>query len=314
MTKEPSDGLVEDLVHEPLWIMEEVITPFASRSQYHFRKWSQMPELVCALAYTMCQAYVDLIDESLQPIIDKARLTGYSAREEWVNCLMAVVADHFRTNILPGLVDVIQEQDSPSGPAAALWLHSADQVLGFDTRMRSLAVQASGILADADIHERIGDSPGIVMSCIGVFAERPDWLKVWAEVEFADAWEKLRLALDKEEAWVVKQEIGGISQSALSSSRVPSGSEAVLASMWAVIDRCRTLPEAEERLNFVKEGATPIAKKYHEELLQRCEQAEGLVDLAKETEMVKVAVCINAARFCESKLQVLLVPFQDSGF
>jgi hypothetical protein len=322
---------VDHLPHEPLWTVEELVSSIASRAEHHFVRWTQKPELVCALAYRVCQEYVDMIDEYLQPMIDKARLAGYSAREEWVSCLVGMVGKHLRIKILPGLANDVQEETVVSGPAAALWLHTVDQILAFDIRMRSLAVRALGLFqmgseGDAVNQDSIGDLLGSGVGCIGVFAEQASWLQVWAHVEFADAWDKLKPKLEKEEFWVIdrgmmpsSQRLGAsglgdgefLGQQSLGSSeefRAPAGAHAMLATMLSIIDRCRSLPKVDQRLAFIRAGAVLVAKEYHKELLQRCQEAEGLTALAEENEMVKVAFCANAARFFECRLQVLLTP------
>jgi hypothetical protein len=149
---------------------------------------------------------------------------------------------------------------------------------------------------------------------------------VWAHVEFADAWDKLKPKLEKEEFWVIdrgmmpsSQRLGAsglgdgefLGQQSLGSSeefRAPAGAHAMLATMLSIIDRCRSLPKVDQRLAFIRAGAVPVAKEYHKELLQRCQEAEGLTALAEENEMVKVAFCANAAHFFECRLQVLLTP------
>ena len=302
-------------VYDSLWAMEELVSPFATQTEFHFRKWIQKPELICALAYSICQEFVDIVDANLQPVIDKASLVGYSAREEWVLCLSAMARRFFKSNVFTGLAQDIQEGDVAPKAATSLWLHTIDQILAFDAKMKSLLVQDSGAIqfrsgVDAIIQHGIVDKARSGFGCMRLFGDRRDWLDLWAHIEFSDAWEKLRPLLNKEEAWVVKKS-SRATKSLSPSAGVPSGAVAVLASMWSLIDRCRTLPEAELRLAFVRGGAAVIAREYHDELL---DHAEGFMDTGAENEMLIVAACVNAARHCEYKLQVAFSPYFQGKF
>ncbi|KAG0581663.1 hypothetical protein KC19_4G269900 [Ceratodon purpureus] len=299
-----STGINADkfLTYEPLWAMQELVCPFATQAIYHFKKWVQKPELVCQLAHTMCQGYVDTVDVLLQPVISDSGLTDYSAREEWVLCFSLMVQNFFKSTVFPGLAEDLEGSEA-SRPATSLWLHIVDQILAFDTKMSSLLVQNTGIVqfrpgSDSIIQHRIFEKSKKGLGVVHVFAERPHWLDVWANIEYADAWEKLMAFLNTEEAWAVKE-----SNRTILEKGIPSGATAVLAAMWSAIDRCRTLPEVKLRLAFVRKGAVPIAEKYHDELLWRCEHVRGFTGRIADLDVRKVALCINAARHCEHKLQ-----------
>lgn len=292
------------LVYEPLWAMEELVSPFASQAVYHFKKWVQKPELVCALAHSMCQEFVDTVDVLLQPVISDAGLKGYNAKEEWVLCFSLMVRNFFKSSVFPGLAEDVEEVSDASKPATSLWLHTLDQILAFDTKMNSLLVQDTGVVqfrsgVDSIIQYGIIEKAKKGLGVVHIFSERPHWLDVWAHIEYADAWEKLMVVLDTEEAWLVK----GSNRTTLEKG-IPSGVTAVLAAMWSVIDRCRTLPEVKLRLAFVRKGAIPIAEKYHDELLWRCDQIGGFAGRTTDMDFHIFATCINAARHCEYKLQV----------
>jgi hypothetical protein len=284
---------------------DKSLSPLATQAIYHFKKWVQKPELVCQLAHTMCQGFVDTVDVLLQPVISDAGLTGYNAREEWVLCFSLMVQNFFKSAVFPVLAEDVEERSEASKPATSLWLHTVDQILAFDAKMNSLVVQNTGIVqfrsgSDSFIQHGIIEKSKKGLGAVHVFAERPHWLDVWAHIEFADAWEKLMVVLNTEEAWLVKG-----SNRTVVEKGIPSGATAVLAAMWSVIDRCRTLPEVKLRLAFVRKGAVPIAEKYHDELLWRCDQIGGFAGRATDIDVRKVALCINAARHCEHKLQVL---------
>ncbi|XP_024374300.1 RINT1-like protein MAG2 isoform X2 [Physcomitrium patens] len=291
------------LSYKPLWAMEEFVKPFASQATYHFKKWTQKPELVCALAHSMCQEFVDTVDVLLQPIISDAGLTGYNAREEWIRPFLLMVQSFLTSSVFPGLVEDVEERSAISRSATSLWLHTVDEILAFDSKMKSFLVQDAGVVrftsgVDSVIQHGIVEKTGSGLGVVHVFVEQPHWLDVWAQIECADAWEKLMTVLNTEEAWLVKE-----SNSTIIEKRIPSGVAAVMATMWSVIDRCRSLPQVKLRLAFVQKGVIPIAEKYHEEILWRCDQIRGFAGRATDLDVRKVALCINAARYCENKLQ-----------
>ncbi|PQP97129.1 RINT1-like protein MAG2 [Prunus yedoensis var. nudiflora] len=74
-------------LHQPLWVIEELVNPISLASQRHFTKWVDKPEFIFALVYKITRDYVDSMDELLQPLVDEAMLTGYSCREEWISAM-----------------------------------------------------------------------------------------------------------------------------------------------------------------------------------------------------------------------------------
>ncbi|KAJ7567739.1 hypothetical protein O6H91_01G004700 [Diphasiastrum complanatum] len=308
---------------EPLWTVEELVSPVASKVAVHFTKWLQKPELVFALAYRLADEYADSIEELLQPMLDEAKVEGYSAREEWVRAIAAMVADHLRARSLPPLLKDFDDDDLVK-EATILWLHTVDQTLAFDRKMHALAAKGLGLpqvtLGEVSHVELV---LGNQLSCISVFGNRSDWLKIWAKLELKDALEKIRFELEQERAWFPgnpdhfssaldasatgekrNYEIHGKHMFPTTGSfRAPAGANSVMSILWAVIDRCRTLPDANQRLTFVKVAGMPIVQAYFEDLVERCRESEALTALTEEDAMAKVAICINAAGYCELTLQ-----------
>jgi hypothetical protein len=133
-----------------LWVVEELITPISSKAEPHFLRWTTEPDLVFALAYRIAQEYVDVIDYFQQPLIDKAKLAGYTAREEWVFSLVGMVYNFLQTQVLSGLANDLQVEGGVGSVGAALWLHIVDQALAFDGRMKSLA-KALSLFQEGDL-------------------------------------------------------------------------------------------------------------------------------------------------------------------
>lgn len=303
-------------LHETLWSIEELVSQIASRAEYHFSKWTAKPEFIFALGYRVAQEFVDTVDNALQPLLDKARLVGYSAREEWVSAMVSMISTYLVRRVFPGLVTSLVEKASMQ--ARRSWLHLIDLIITFDRQMQVLVVRSGIGLSGKENTETLGVSANILelrISCMSVFCDRPDWLELWADTELKDAQEKLKGELETERAWTINTKADFLStfnsQLALENAhtnfvfstredyKAPSGAESVIATTWAVVNRCRTLPDASLRFKFVRSAAAPILAKYLDFLLQRCQEAEALTALVDDEAMAKVAISINAARYCE---------------
>ncbi|KAG6554843.1 hypothetical protein Mapa_003426 [Marchantia paleacea] len=306
----------------PLWAMDELVSPVAAKAEPHFLRWTTKPELAFALAFRLAQEYVDSVDEILQPLIDKANLAGYSAREEWVFSLSSMMSLYLQNHILPGLANDLQDDGGAGSVAAALWLHIVDEALTFDGRMKSLAMRVLGLFQGGSLEEAqvedLDTLSGPVVLSISAIADRQEWLEMWATLEREDVLAKLRVELHSDGAWVTKTKVNvffGLVQDGhqgasgslgapIEKFRAPAGASLVLASMSAITDRCRSLLEPYQQYVFVKLGVIPIARVYLQEMLgPRCLELQAVTALADEESMVKVAICLNAARFCEHSLQ-----------
>ncbi|CAM6101483.1 unnamed protein product [Calypogeia fissa] len=307
--------------HASLWAVEELISPMSSKAETHFLRWTTKPELVFALAYRIAQEYADVIDDFLQPLIDKAKVAGYSAREEWIFSVVDMASNFLRAHVLPGLANDLRDEGGAGSVGAALWLHIVDQALAFDSRMKSLAMRTGSLFQEGsneeDQSENLDNLSGPVTLSISAIADQPEWLALWAKLELADVLVKLRVDLQTDIAWTLRskspasaglpggdyQEAYGPSVTNIGDFLPPSGADFVLSSMSAITDRCRTLLEPQQQYKFIEIGVMPIAGEYLEDLLRRCMEVEASTALAEEDSMVKVATCLNAARYCEHALQ-----------
>lgn len=303
-------------LHETLWSIEELVSQIASRAEYHFSKWTAKPEFIFALGYRVTQEFVDTVDNALQPLLDKAKLVGYSAREEWVSAMVSMISEYLERRVFPDFVTSLVEKASMQ--ARHSWLHLIDLIIAFDRQMQVLVVRSGTGLSGKENTETLGVSANILelrISCISVFCHRSDWLELWVDTELKDAQEKLKGELETERAWTINTKADFLSTfnsqltlenahtnfvlSTREDYKAPSGAESVIAITWAVVNRCRTLPDAFLRFKFVRSAAAPILSEYLDLLLQRCQEAEALTALADDEAMAKVALSINAARYCE---------------
>ncbi|MED6158353.1 hypothetical protein PIB30_031983 [Stylosanthes scabra] len=297
----------EVALRQPLWVIEELANPLSLASQRHFSKWVDKPEFIFTLVYKITSDYVDSIDEMLQPLIDEAKVVGYSCREEWISAMVTSLSTYLAKEIFPSYISQLEEE-SPTGiksSARIWWLHLIDLMIAFDKRIKSL-VERSGILLSFDDNGMLQR-----ISSLSVFCDRPDWLDLWAEIELGDALDKLKPHIEDENYWIKKVE-GVVLSSVTDDLKSPLISSAFLRHLSAVIERCRSLPSVTLRSKFLRLAGVPIIRKFFDSVLVRCQEAEGLTALTDDDAVIKVAVSINAAHYFESVLREC-VKFHNDG-
>ncbi|KAJ0248397.1 RINT1-like protein MAG2 [Hirschfeldia incana] len=279
--------------HQPLWAIEELVNPLTVASQRHFAKWSEKPEFIFALVYKVTRDYVDSMDELLQPLVDKAKLAGYSCREEWVSAMVSSLSLYLVKEIFPVYVGQLNEPDL-SSEAKVSWLHLIDLMISFDKRVQSLVSQ-SGILSLQE------DGNLLRISSLSVFCDRPDWLDIWAEIELDERLVKLNAEMDNDRNWTVKVQDELISTSNV--YRPPIVSSILLQHLSSIIERSKSVPAIYLRARFLRLAASPTIQKFLDGLLLRCQEAEGLTALTENNDLVKVSNSINAGHYIESVLE-----------
>ncbi|KAK6117965.1 hypothetical protein DH2020_048302 [Rehmannia glutinosa] len=295
------EGHYKDVaLHQPLWVIEELVNPISIASQRYFSKWIENPEYIFALVYKITRDYVDSMDDLLQPLVDEAMLTGYSCREEWISAMVSSLSTYLAKEIFPIYITLLEKESDTEmqSQAKISWLHLVDLMIAFDKRVQSLAAH-SGILLSVQ-----EDGNTQKMSSLTVFCDRPDWLDLWAEIELNDALYKLKSQMEDERNWINEgQKVGLLSGQ--EENKSPLASTAVFRRLSSVIDRCRSLPSSSLRSRFVKSTGGPIIYKFLDCLKQRCQEAEGLTALTDDNALTKVAKSVNAARHFESVLKEL---------
>ncbi|PON57331.1 RINT/TIP-like [Parasponia andersonii] len=288
----------EVALHQPLWVIEELVNPISLASQRHFSKWAEKPEFIFALVYKMTRDYVDSMDELLQPLVDEAMLSGYSCREEWISAMVSSLSTYLAKEIFPKYVTQLDEENNmgTQSQARTSWLHLIDLMLSFDKQIKSL-LEHSGILLS--FQEDVNMQK---ISSLSVFCDRPDWLDLWAEIEFGDVLNKLKSQCDDEKNWTMKVQGASVSSNT-EDYKACAISSAFLRHFSSVVDRCRSLPKTSFRSRFLTSAGAPILQKFLDCLLLRCQEAEGLTALTDDDALIKVANSINAARNLESVLK-----------
>lgn len=288
----------EVALRQPLWVIEELVNPLSLASQRHFSKWVDKPEFIFTLVYKITRDYVDSMDELLQPLVDEAKLLGYSCREEWISAMVTSLTTYLAKEIFPSYISQL-DKESVTGiqsNARISWLHLIDLMISFDKRIKSL-VEHSGVLISFDddvILQKI--------SSLSVFCDRPDWLDLWAEIELGDALDKLKPDIQDEKNWRKKVE-GAVLASYTDDHKSPLVSNAFLRHLASVIERCRSLPSVSLRSKFLRLVAVPIVRKFFDSILFRCQEAEGLTALTDDDAVIKVTISVNAAHYLESVLK-----------
>jgi hypothetical protein len=291
---------VGNQIRQPLWVIEELVNPISTAAHHHFSKWADKPEFIFALAFKIIRDFVDSMDEILQPLVDRAKLVGYSCREEWISGIVIALSTYLAKEIFPKQIEHLQDSSSSdagctSYEARVSWLSLVDLIISFDKRTQDL-ISATGLLLtvkDDDNWQRI--------SVLSVFCDRPDWLEVWAEIERHDALDKLKSAMESEKNWSTRIE-GTMLEYGSDDYKSPAITTAVQQSLSLLIDRARPIPSITLKAEFIRMSASPIILEFLGYMLRRCQEAEGLTALADDNAVLKVSQSINAARYLESML------------
>ncbi|GAB4835322.1 hypothetical protein Ancab_000231 [Ancistrocladus abbreviatus] len=291
-----------------LWAIDELVSPIASRIEYHLLKWIPQPELIFALVYKVTRDFIGGVDGVLQPLIDRARLGSYSAKEAWVSAMVQMLSTFLAKRVFVVLAEKYKEKHTKP-EAMSSWLHLVDLIVAFDKRMESLV--------NSDAYLFLGESETVTISSrtisvLSLFCDKPDWLHIWGKIELKDGWKKLKAELKLDTAWVTAEKdragqcLDRETQQYLLASRedhkAPFIAEFALKIAWEMIERCQTLPSALCRIQFITSTASKFLWHFLNILLLRHERSEFPANDSDEV-LMTVSLLINAARFCEFKLQ-----------
>ncbi|KAJ8633534.1 hypothetical protein MRB53_026870 [Persea americana] len=291
-----------------LWTVDELVSPIATRMEYHFSRWLDQPKFIFALVYRIARDFIGL-DDVLQPLIDKARLVGCSAKEAWVSAMVKMLSGYLTKQVFSRLAERYYGMNE-NLEVNSSWLHLVDLIISFDKRMQELAGSGTPFFIGETV-EINGISRGT--SVLAIFCDQLDWLVIWAAIELKDAEEKLDLEVQNNQVWRVdmKQERefihGREDESFLFSSRedykAPSIVDSVLRITWAMIERCHTLPNILLRVQFIKLSAVRFLHEFFDLLLQHCQGIDSAIDQVNDDSLSRTFSLINAACYCESILQ-----------
>ncbi|XP_043721832.1 RINT1-like protein MAG2L [Telopea speciosissima] len=284
-----------------LWTIEALVSPIASRAEHHFSKWLEQPKFMFALVYRHTRDFVQGVEDVLQPLIDKARLVGYSAKEAWVSAMVKMLAGYLSTRKFSVLAERYKDKDNKREVTSS-WLHLVDLLIAFDKRMLSLAS-----LGTPHFQENLR------VSMLSIFCDRPDWLRIWAKIELKDAWKKLKVDLKDERAWMIDskakyefhttQEPEPFMLSTRQDHKAPLIAEAAVKITWAMIERSQSLPNILIRIQFIRLSADSFLWQFLNLLFQHCKGAQLRSGYIENETLVSVSASINAARYCESVLR-----------
>ncbi|XP_047160647.1 RINT1-like protein MAG2L [Vigna umbellata] len=301
-----NNNLIEiDTQYKQLWAIDELVSPIASRMEYHFTKWSEQPEYMFALAYKVTRDFIAGIDGVLQPLIDKARLVSCSAKEAWVSAVVQMLSGFLEKNVFSLLAERYKVKHLKSNVSSS-WLHLVDLTIAFDKKMQSLLNLETCFLAVSESFE--GQSRGV--SVLSIFCNRPDWLKIWAKIEFKNAWKKLNTELKEEKSWVISRICKpGIDNNqeylllAVEDNKAPPIAEFFLKIIWDIIERCKTMPSILSRAQFIRFTAGRLLWYFFKLLLFQFKAKELRLDNSDNVAIVMMCGLINAARYIWIKLQ-----------
>uniref|UniRef100_A0A7N1A9J5 RINT1-like protein MAG2L n=2 Tax=Kalanchoe fedtschenkoi TaxID=63787 RepID=A0A7N1A9J5_KALFE len=293
------DCLGQKDTYRVLWAIDELVSPIASRTEYHFSKWAGgEPKYVFALVYRITRDFIVGIDDVLQPLIDQARLASCSATEAWVFAMVQMLDGFLNKSVFPPLADKCKVEGLKQ-EAISMWIHLIDLMVAFDKQMLSLLSSEPGRLE--------GVSRGI--SVLSVFAIRSEWLKLWAKIELKDAWKKLKAELNDEKCWLnsndnlstIRQPVQQLVYT-WQDFRVPSIAEFAAKIAWEMIERGQNLPHIPLQAQFIRMTAGRFFWYFFKVLIFRCKRHESDVAGLGDVTLSRICESMNAARFIESKL------------
>lgn len=288
-----------------LWAIDELVSPIASRIEYHFTKWSEQPEYMFTLTYKVTRDFITGIDDVLQPLIDKARLISCSAKEAWVSAMVQMLSGFLENKVFPLLTERYKIKHLKLDVSSS-WLHLVDLIITFDKKMQSLLNLDTCFLAGSESFE--GLSRGV--SFLSIFCNRTDWLKIWAKIEFKNAWKKHNTELKEDNAWVISKKCeSGIDTdqehllSTVEDHEAPPIAKFFLKIIWQLIERCQTMPSILSRAQFIRFTAGRFLWYFFKILLFRFKATELCLDNSDDVSIVRVCGLINAVRYIWNKLQ-----------
>ncbi|XP_061352590.1 RINT1-like protein MAG2L [Gastrolobium bilobum] len=288
-----------------LWAIDELVSPIASRMEYHFAKWTEQPEYIFALAYKVTKDFITGVDDVLQPLIDKARLISFSAKEAWVSAMVRMLSGFLGKKVFSFLAERYKVKHLKPETLSS-WLHLIDLIIAFDKRMQSLVNLDTCFLAESESFE--GLSSG--MSVLSIFCDRHDWLKIWAKIEFKNAWKKLSAELKEEKAWVFSNKgKSGVDTdqeyllSTIEDHKAPPIAESFLKIIWEMIEHCQTMPSILSRAQFIRSTTGRFLWYFFKILLLQFKGTELCPDNSDDVAIVRACRLINAARYIWVKLQ-----------
>ena len=301
---------IDDLrFNAELWAIDELVSPIASRIEYHSSNWLDKPEFIFALVRKITCDFVVGVEEILQPLIDEARLVGCSAKEAWVSAMVKMLSGFLGQRVISVLAQMYEEREKRSEVGSS-WLHLIDLIVSFDKQMLSL-VKSEGYLIASELERFEGFSRDL--SVMSMFCDRLDWLKIWAKIELRDAYKKLNAESKDDRAWFVENKKGAdvlinreIEQFLLSTRedhRAPAITESALKITWEMIDRGQSLPAISSRIKFIRRTAARFLWHFFDVLLSRWNDTNLSLDFPDDETVMRACGLINAAGYCEFKLQ-----------
>ncbi|KAK4278778.1 hypothetical protein QN277_016578 [Acacia crassicarpa] len=292
-----------------LWAINELVSPIASRMEHHFANWIEQPEYIFALVYKVSRDFIAGVDDVLQPLIDRARLISCSAKEAWVSAMVQVLSGFLEKRTFSLLAERYKVKLMKLD-AISSWLHLIDLIIAFDKQMQSLVNLDTGIFLIES--EKIdGLTRGI--SVLTIFCNRMDWLKLWAKIEFKNAWKKLKVELKEEKMWMIDNkykssfDMGLDSEhhilSTLEDHRAPPITEVFLKIVWEMTERCQTMPSIISRARFIRSTAGQFLWCFFKILLLRFKSTELHPDDPDDDAIVRICGLVNGARYIQTKLR-----------
>ncbi|KAK1294768.1 hypothetical protein QJS10_CPA16g01230 [Acorus calamus] len=289
-----------------LWATDELVSAISSSMDKHFSKWIDEPKFIFALVYKVTRDFVEGVDDVLQPLIDKARLVGRSAKEAWVSSMVKMLFKYLKTKCFSAFMDRYHNTGGDLDSTSS-WLHLVDLIITFDKRMRAIIISGTPVMESSLLPGGISGT----LSLLSMFCDLPDWLGIWSDIELKDAEEKLKSELDNERAWKIdlKQEHENFTVqdelyllSSREDYRAPLIAETVFKIAWTMMERCQSLPNMCHQIQFIRSSTTKFLHTFFNTLHQCYYETEWVENFIDDNSLLRLSGAINAARYSESIL------------
>ncbi|GFS37842.1 RINT-1 / TIP-1 family [Actinidia rufa] len=287
------------------WKISDLPNPLLLMQEDKKKAYSASFQALCALQHLQARRekrQLDLLGQK------KKLSTGLWAIDELVSPIASRIEHHFS-----------KWADQPEFVFALVYKVTRDFIGGVDDVLQPLIDRAKLILSllSSESYLFLGDSKSLVGSSralyvFSLFSDRPDYLKIWAKIELKEGKRKLKAELRHERAWLVSTKLVGSTVDITNEQfvlytredhKAPLIAESALKLAWEMIERCGTLPDILARILFIRSTAAKLLWYFFHLLLLQYKSTELLAIDCDNDSLPTLCGVINAARYCESKLQ-----------
>ncbi|KAG5034767.1 hypothetical protein JHK87_009677 [Glycine soja] len=145
------------VVDNQLYYDEEHLTNMVNKYDKERHTWSEMGRLpVHVDSFNgWGLAFKGYGEQLLVPLVDEAKLVGYSCRREWISTMVSSLTTYLAKEIFPSYSSQVDEERVTGIQSSAIvsWLHLIDLMIAFDKRIKSLELSKDVIFLEMGMDE-----------------------------------------------------------------------------------------------------------------------------------------------------------------